>query len=131
MSVPELDIPAPKMKEGFVNILNSILNDQTQPMECEQTPLLSRAKSQQSTKKLLARHIKRRSEVLEKRHRAQVAHKKPNILDTPRERRLQHFATKGVVQLFNAVTREQRNMQKKNENRKNRGEEIQSYQILR
>ena len=113
MSVPESDIPAPKMKEGFVNVLNNILNDQTQPLECELTPLLSRAKSQQSTNKLLARHMKRRSEVLEKRHKTKMAHKKPNILDTPRERKFQHLATKGVVQLFNAVNKEQKNMEKK------------------
>ncbi|KAI6658571.1 RRP15-like protein [Oopsacas minuta] len=113
MSVPESDISAPKMKEGFVNVLNNILNDQTNSSECGLTPLLSRAKSQRSTNKLLARHVKKRSHVLEKRHRAQMARKKPNILDTPRERKFQQLATKGVVQLFNAVSSEQKNMQKK------------------
>ena len=113
MSVPELNISAPKMKEGFIKVLNKILSDQTNPLECKLTPLLSRAKSQKSTNKLLARHIKRRSDILEKRHKAKVAHKKPNILDTPRERKFQKLATNGVVKLFNAVNKEQKNMGEK------------------
>lgn len=113
MSVPVSEISAPRMKEGFVNVLNKILNDENSPMECVVSPLLSRAKSKKSTNELLARHVKKRSQVLEKKNRAQCARKKPNILDFPRERKFQHLATKGVVQLFNAVNKEQRDMNKK------------------
>ena len=113
MSVPVSEISAPRMKEGFVNVLNKILNDQSTSTECVNTPLLSRAKSKKSTNELLARHMKRRNQVLEKKNRAQSARKKPNILDYPRERKFQHLATKGVVQLFNAVNKEQKNMSKK------------------
>ena len=42
-----------------------------------------------------------------------MAHKKPNILDTPRERKFQKLATNGVVKLFNAVNKEQKNMGEK------------------
>ena len=113
MSIPGSEISAPKMKEGFVNVLNKILNDQNTSLECVNTPLLSRAKSKKSTNELLARHLKRRNQLLEKKNRAQSARKKPNILDYPRERKFQHLATKGIVQLFNAVNKEQRSMSKK------------------
>ena len=110
MSVPNLGNSAPVMKDGFVNILNKILNDQPNAMECELNPILSRAKSQRSTNQLLARHAKRKIQLSERRQKYQKARKKPSVLDMAQERKFQLLATKGVVQLFNAVSKEQKKM---------------------
>lgn len=49
----------------------------------------------------------RKDLITKKRHWEELGHVKPNVLDRDRERNLQRIATKGVVQLFNAVHKQQ------------------------
>eukprot|EP00347_Sterkiella_histriomuscorum_P018550 403345084 len=116
----EVRIPKNKktvVKSSFVSAFNSIINkkieDQPTNSGPSEGPILAKYKR---PAKEVTEEKKRDNEVRQKKQEKErlriMGRNIPTVEDEPRERELQIFATKGVVQLFNAVREFQDNQTK-------------------
>lgn len=117
----EPELAASGVATGMANVMAKILCKNVKSSQsvilakCKTDRELSRRKkANKSTDKVELEPVKElhsakvhKDLIIKKHHWEELGHVKPSVLDRDRERNLQRIATKGVVQLFNAVHKQQ------------------------
>lgn len=97
---------------GWADAMAKILNKQIP--KSKPTILVKNKKLEKEKEKLKQERLERRKQLDKKREWEMLCRVKPDVVkDKETERNLQRIATRGVVQLFNAVQKHQKNVDEK------------------
>ncbi|XP_077013963.1 RRP15-like protein isoform X2 [Tamandua tetradactyla] len=97
---------------GWADAMAKILNKKTPPSK--PTILVKNKKLEKEKEKLKQERLEKRKQLDKKREWEMICRVKPDVVkDKETERNLQRIATRGVVQLFNAVQKHQKNVDEK------------------
>uniref|UniRef100_A0A8D2DHG5 RRP15-like protein n=1 Tax=Sciurus vulgaris TaxID=55149 RepID=A0A8D2DHG5_SCIVU len=97
---------------GWADAMAKILNKKTPKSRC--TILIKNKELEKEKEKLKQERLEKRKQLDKKREWEMMCRVKPDVVrDKETERNLQRIATRGVVQLFNAVQKHQKNVDEK------------------
>nr|XP_044986127.1 RRP15-like protein [Jaculus jaculus] len=104
--------PSTGTNAGWADAMAKIINKKT--LKSKSTILIKNRELEKEQEKLKQERLERRKQLDKKREWEMMCRVKPDVVkDKETERNLQRIATRGVVQLFNAVQKHQKNVEEK------------------